>query len=195
MTLGSVPLVSVLRRFDCNTDTSVMQTLVAVPLVSVLKRFDCNTDTSVMRTLGSVPLVSVLRRFDCDTDTSVMQTLRSVPLVSDLRRFDCNIDTSVVQTLGSVPLVSVLRRFIWNFVCRTSLRLQVALIWVYMNARRLWHCTCSATDIPTKFLVTKIAYSSFQIVGISQRDVSRKTRFHAKSWEERQKKKKTIRLS
>ena len=156
-----------------------MQTLGSVPLVSILRRFDCNADTSVMQTLGSVPLVSVLRRFDCDTDTSVMQTLGSVPLVSDLRRFDCNIDTSVGQTLGSVPLVSVLRK----------LRLQVALSWVYRNARRLWHCTCSATDIPTKFLVTKIAYSSFQIVGISQRDVGRKTRFHAKSWEERQKKK------
>ena len=67
----------------CNTDTSVMQTLVAVPLVSVLRRFDCNTDTSVMQTLVAVPLVSVLRGVDCDTDTSVMQTLRSVPLCSD----------------------------------------------------------------------------------------------------------------
>ena len=52
-------------RFDCNTDTSVKQTLGSVPLVSVLKRFDSNTDTSVKWTLGSVPLVSVLKRFDC----------------------------------------------------------------------------------------------------------------------------------
>ena len=29
------------------------------PLVSVLRRYDCNTDTSVMQTLGSITLVSV----------------------------------------------------------------------------------------------------------------------------------------
>ena len=94
-----------------NTDTSVKRTLGSVPLLSVLKRFDCNADTSVKRTLGTVPLVSVLRRFDCHTDTSVKWTLGSVPLVSVLKRFDCNTDTSVKRTLGTVPLVSVLRRF------------------------------------------------------------------------------------
>ena len=103
-TLGSVPLVSVLKRFDSHTDTSVKQTLGSVPLVSALRRFDCNTDTSVMWTLGTVPLVSVLRRFDCNTETSVKRTLGSVPLVCVLKRFDCNTDTSVKWTLGSVPL-------------------------------------------------------------------------------------------
>ena len=51
----------------------------SVPLVAVLRRFDCSTDTSVMWTLGSVSLVSVLRRFDCNTDTWVMWTLRVNP--------------------------------------------------------------------------------------------------------------------
>ena len=45
--LGSVPLVSVLGRFYCNTNTFVMWTLDSVPLVSVLRWFDCNTGTSV----------------------------------------------------------------------------------------------------------------------------------------------------
>ena len=84
-TVGYVPLVSILRRFDCNKDTSVMWTLGSVPLVSILRGFDCNKDTSVKRTLGSVPLVSVLRRFDSNTDTSVKRTIR----------FDFNTDTSV----------------------------------------------------------------------------------------------------
>ena len=44
-----------------------------VPLVSVLMRFDCDTDTCVM--WNSIPLVAVLRRFDCKTDTSIMGTL------------------------------------------------------------------------------------------------------------------------
>ena len=43
-----------------------------VPLVSVLMRFDCDTDTCVM--WNSIPLVAVLRRFDCKTDTSIMGT-------------------------------------------------------------------------------------------------------------------------
>ena len=41
---------------------SVIQTLGSVPLVSILRRFDCNTETSVMRTLGSVSVVSVSGR-------------------------------------------------------------------------------------------------------------------------------------
>ena len=57
---------------------------------------------------------------------------------------------------------------------------------VYINARRL-HCTCSTTDIPTKVL-TKIAYSGLSDRGdIGKRCEQKKTRFHAKSWEERQK--------
>ena len=41
---------------------SVIQTLGSVPLVSILRRSDCNTETSVMRTLGSVSVVSVSGR-------------------------------------------------------------------------------------------------------------------------------------
>ena len=48
-TLDSVPLVSVLTGLTGS-----------VPLVSILRRLHCNTDTSVMQTLDSVPLVSVL---------------------------------------------------------------------------------------------------------------------------------------
>ena len=73
-TVGSVPLVSILRRFDSNTDTSVMWTLGPVSVVSVLEGLT-----------GSVSVVTVcIRTFDCYTDTSVLQTLDSVPLVSVL---------------------------------------------------------------------------------------------------------------
>ena len=96
-TLGSVPLVSILKRLDCNADTSVMQTLGSVPLVSILRRLDCNADTSVVQTLGSVPLVSILRQLDCNADTSVMQILGSVPLVFMLRRLHCNTDPTVMR--------------------------------------------------------------------------------------------------
>ena len=65
--MDTVPLVAVLGRFDCKTDTYNVDT---VPLVSVLMRFDCDTDTCVM--WNSIPLVAVLRRFDCKTDTSIM---------------------------------------------------------------------------------------------------------------------------
>ena len=65
--MDTVPLVDVLMRFDCKTDTYDVDT---VPLVSVLMRFDCDTDTCVM--WNSIPLVAVLRRFDCKTDTSIM---------------------------------------------------------------------------------------------------------------------------
>ena len=44
----------------------------SVPLVAVLGRFDCKTDTY---NVDTVPLVSVLMTFDCDTDTCVMWTL------------------------------------------------------------------------------------------------------------------------
>ena len=50
--MDTVPLVAVLGRFDCKTDTYNVDT---VPLVSVLMRFDCNTDTCVMWTLRVNP--------------------------------------------------------------------------------------------------------------------------------------------
>ena len=46
------------RRFDCKTDSSVMQTFGCLIGVCI-RRLDSNTDTSVMWTLGSAPLVSV----------------------------------------------------------------------------------------------------------------------------------------
>ena len=51
--MDTVPLVDVLMRFDCKTDTYDVDT---VPLVSVLMRFDCDTDTCVM--WNSIPLVA-----------------------------------------------------------------------------------------------------------------------------------------
>ena len=40
--LSSAHFCFVLRRLDCNKDTSGMKTLCFVPLVSVLRRFGCN---------------------------------------------------------------------------------------------------------------------------------------------------------
>ena len=51
-------------------NTCVKRTLGSVPLVSVLKRFDCTveppqTATSLQRPLSSVPKVAVVERFNC----------------------------------------------------------------------------------------------------------------------------------
>ena len=85
-----------------------MQTLGTVPLVSLLRWFDCNTDTSVMWTLGTVPLLSALRRFDSNRHLRNADTWLCLSGVCT-RRFDSKTDTSVMQTLDSVFLVSVLR--------------------------------------------------------------------------------------
>ena len=93
--------MSILRRFDCNTDTrAVMRTPGSVPYVSV----SCLTVIHTTLYCGHlVPSFSVRISYHlCDVDTGFC------PLVSTLRRFDCNTDTrAVIQTLGSVHLASV----------------------------------------------------------------------------------------
>ena len=75
--LEITPLWNIAREMT-TTDTSLMCTLGSVSVISVLRRCDSNTDTSVMQTLGSVPLISLLRRCDSNTDTYVMWTLGTV---------------------------------------------------------------------------------------------------------------------
>ena len=48
--MDTVPLVSVLMRFDCDTDTCVMWN--SVSLVSVLRKFECNTGIFNLGTLS-----------------------------------------------------------------------------------------------------------------------------------------------
>ena len=67
-TLGSVPSVSISRRFDCNTLRYLCNadTLLCTRPVSILRRFDWNTLRHIFNA-DSWPytfVVSVLRRFD-----------------------------------------------------------------------------------------------------------------------------------
>ena len=123
------PFFLVLRIFVCNTDTSVMWTLGSVSLVSVLRRVDCKTNTCVMWTLNPFGgcIKEVSHRHLCNVDTppfggcnvdtqslwwlylgglTVTQTPvlhiesgHSIPLVSVLRRIDCSVETCVMWTL------------------------------------------------------------------------------------------------
>ena len=62
--LGSISLVSVSGGVTvihlCNADTWLYL------FGDCIIRFDCNTDTSVMQKLGSVSLVSVSKKFYCN---------------------------------------------------------------------------------------------------------------------------------
>ena len=68
-TLCSVPLVSISRRFDCNSALGYLcnaDTLLCTRPVSILRRFDCNTLRHIFNadTWLCTFVVSVLRRFD-----------------------------------------------------------------------------------------------------------------------------------
>ena len=68
-TLGSVPLVSIFRRFDCNLALRYLcnaDTLLCTRPVSILRRFDCNTLRHIFNadTWICTFVESVLRRFD-----------------------------------------------------------------------------------------------------------------------------------